>query len=186
MTGRSTPIPNIHLQPPSVDFIDNRLQDYHEAFKNRQAQYDAALRRYAPAPPAASMPTSPPPTKPAGEQLPQPRKLLPAVAAMVFWTFIFADSVKKFAEDHPDEPKYRYEDGYSIRGKESWEDIYSELQRARESYDGTKKGFWGRVKRGFRRVADNSDPIKQLVKIIPENEYVSPVLAVLEVLVDVS
>ena len=64
--------------------------------------------------------------------------------------------------------------------------MYSQLQTARESYDGTKKGFWGRFQRGFRRVADNSDPARQLFRLVPDVDYVSPVLAAVEVLLDVS
>lgn len=85
------------------------------------------------------------------------------------------------------EPTYLIKKGvnYEIRAKRNWEDIYSQLQKAREAYDGTR-GFWGRMKRGSRTVADHSATTKQVVKLVPENEYVSPVLAVVEVLVDVS
>ncbi|KAF8861121.1 hypothetical protein BDZ45DRAFT_740720 [Acephala macrosclerotiorum] len=183
MTDNSSSVPSVHLQPPSVDFIDNRLQDYHEAFRNPQTRYDPLLRRYVPVLPAATMLSKSHPIMTASEQLPQPRKLHPAVEAMRFWTFIFDDSMKKFKELYKEEPKRRAQDGYSIRSKTNWEDIYSQLQKARESYDGMK-GFWGRVKKGLRTVADHSDPLQQGLRLVPENQYVSPILAAMEVLVD--
>lgn len=39
-------IPKIHLQPPSVDFIDTQLPRYHEAFRNTQAHFDPTVGRY--------------------------------------------------------------------------------------------------------------------------------------------
>jgi hypothetical protein len=39
-------IPKIHLQPPSVDFIDTQLPRYHEAFRNTQAHFDLTVGRY--------------------------------------------------------------------------------------------------------------------------------------------
>ena len=175
----------MHLQPPSVDFIDNRLQDCHQAFRNSKNRYNPTLGGYEPVLPFSSMAMSLP-AEPASKQQMQPRKLLPSIEAMVFWKAIFVDSMEKFKEDHPDEPKHLPKGGYNIRDKESWEQIYSQLQRARETYDGTKKGLWGSVQRNFRRVTDNSGSLKQLIKFIPNNDYVSPVMAVVEVLVDVS
>lgn len=186
MADSSDPISNINLRPLSVIFIDNHLQEYHESLKNSQARYDPALKRYVAMAPAAVMqPNSP--TKLAVEMPLQGRKLRPAVEAMKFWTHIFEDSMKTFIEKYEKEPKHRNKKGYdySIRRQKNWEDIYAQLQKAREAYDG-KKGFWGRVKKGYRQVADQSDTTRQLTKLIPDNEYVSPVLAVVEVLVDVS
>lgn len=187
MAGRLDTFPKVLLQPLSVDFIDNHLPQYHEAFKNPQARYDLASRQYVPMLPVVEMQPRSPPTKLKEEQVPEPRKLQPATEAMRFWTFIFEDSMKKFASRYTDEPKHPTKDGYnySIRGKKNWEDTYAQLQKARESYDG-KKGFWGRVKKGFRKAADHSDTAKQVIKLVPDNEYVSPVLAVVEVLLDVS
>jgi cell division protein YceG involved in septum cleavage len=180
MAGRSNPIPSIRHQPLSVDFIDNHLQEYHEAFKNPQVRYDPELRRYV-----ATTPRQPS-AKLTKEHVPQARKLQPAVEAMRFWTFIFEDAMKRFMLKYKDEPDHRIkEDDYNIRNKKNWQDIYAQLQKARESYDG-QEGFWGRVKKGLRKAADNSDTAKQVIRLVPDNEYVSPVLAVVEVLVDVS
>lgn len=105
---------------------------------------------------------------------------------MAFWEAIFLDSMNSFENDHLKKPKDQPEPAYSIRGLKSWVNVYSQLQKARECYDGTKKGFWGRVKRGIRNVGDNFDPVQQVVNAIPDNEYVSPVLAIVQILLDVS
>lgn len=105
---------------------------------------------------------------------------------MVFWNLIFLDSMKAFEAEIPKQPEDLPELTYSIRGKRSWDDVHSQLQKAREHYDGKKQGLWGRIKREFRKMGDNIEPIQQLVNAIPDNEYVSPVLAVVQVLLDVS
>jgi hypothetical protein len=86
MTSR---VPPVHLQPPSVDFIDNRLADFHDAFKNSQSQYDHVLGKYIPAPMTAdiiSMHAPSSATKEAkDDERPAPRQALPVAAPMVFW-----------------------------------------------------------------------------------------------------
>jgi hypothetical protein len=109
----------------------------------------------------------------------------PRLGAMEFWNFIFDDALTSFKSQHP-EPKWRSESAYNIRNATNWDAVYSQLQLARESYDGTKKGFWGRVKGFTRQVADNAAPAGQLVRLIPDNNYVSPVRAAMQVLLDVS
>lgn len=115
---------------------------------------------------------------------------MPAVAAMDFWAHILPDAMKMFLASVTEEPELFRKKGYSIRDKHSWDDIYAQLQLAREHYDGNKKGFWGKVKSGYRRAyrtaADNSGILGQALKALPDQDLVSPVKAVLEVLLDVS
>lgn len=183
MAGRHQPIPRISDQPLTVDFIDNHLHEYHEAFRSDLVRYDPDLGHYV-----AMTPRSPQ-TQPAIEEASrasEPRKLQPAIEAMKFWSFIFDDSMNRFILKNAIEPEHRKKEyDYRIRDRKNWQEIYAQLQKAREAYDG-KTGFWGRVKKGLRKVADKSDTTQQIVKFVPENEYVSPVLAVVEVLVDVS
>ncbi|KAF7558198.1 hypothetical protein G7Z17_g14 [Cylindrodendrum hubeiense] len=46
MANTSTPIQGIRKRPPSVDFIDNQLHEFHPAFASPRIRFDAALGRY--------------------------------------------------------------------------------------------------------------------------------------------
>ncbi|KAK4185102.1 hypothetical protein QBC35DRAFT_29935 [Podospora australis] len=180
MANPSTSIPELHRQPASVDFIDNCLPYYHDAFRNQPVRYDQAVQQYVPntQPPRIPLPALalPPPD---GEQ-PAPT----AIEAMRFWSFIFADAMKTFNEQSGTEPADRHVFNCSIRTQKGWDGVYSQLQKARERYDGTKQGFWGRCKRGARKLVDQSASVKQAVRFVPDVEYVSPVLATVEVVLE--
>ena len=180
----TTNIPHIGCQPPSVDFIDNDMAKHHDLFKDPSAHYDSTLNRYVPNPkldPGLTCHLSD------GENA---RSVLPmrpacqAVGVMIFWDSIFMDAMKTFKQEHKPIAG-RDESGYNIRNEANWMDVYAQLQRAREQYDDTKKGFWGRVKRWNRQAAANSHPASQVVKLLPDIDYVSPVRAVVEVCLEV-
>jgi hypothetical protein len=186
----STSVPSIHLQPPSVDFIDNHLPDHHEAFRNPLARYDSALQRYIPIPTNVVMQDGPAPLrlKGGGDEgggKSGNEQSAPRVGAMAFWNSIFDDALTSFKSQHS-EPKGRSESAYNIRNATNWDAVYLQLQLAREFYDGTKKGFGGRVKRFTRQVADHAAPAGQLARLIPDIDYASPVRAAVGVLLDVS
>jgi hypothetical protein len=95
----------------------------------------------------------------------------------------------RFKAIEPNKPKDQLKksgNNYSIRDKTTWKNVYTQLQKAREVYDGDKKGFWGQCKRGKRWIIDHSGPVRQVTKFVPDLDYVSPVLAAVEVLLDVS
>lgn len=114
---------------------------------------------------------------------------MPAIAAMKFWAHLLPEAMGRLGVENK-EPELLRKRGCSIRGKSSWEDIYAQLQSAREKYDGTKKGFWGKVKAGYqktyRKTADYSDVPAKLIQSLLEEDIVSPVKAIVEVLFDVS
>lgn len=175
MSRRPGQIPPINRQPASVDFIDVHLLDQHEAFRKSLAQYDHTAQRYVSALPA-----------PEGNRCPSFGSPTLAEKPMKFWSSIFPNALSRFVDLHPGEPRERLESGYSIRCQADWTAVYTQLQKARETYDGSKKGFLGRYKRGFRRLMDNSDSMHQAIRFVPNAEYISPVLAAVEVLLDVS
>ena len=102
---------------------------------------------------------------------------------MKFWSLIFDTALRDFKTEK-ELPKGRAEI-YDIRNTASWDAVYARLQLAREAYDGTKKGFWGRANKTRRRMADQAGPIRGLTKFIPDGTYTSPVRAAVEVLIDV-
>ncbi|KAK3938866.1 hypothetical protein QBC46DRAFT_460016 [Diplogelasinospora grovesii] len=156
----STPaIPRVLQQPPSVDFIENRLPERHEAFKNLQVRYDPALDKFVPLGSAVVMP-------PAQQGLLSStgadvrmqhltvRKLAPGAGAMAFWNKILERAMMKLKNGNPE--------------------------------DGTKSAFLGRVKKGYRYLADHSHVIKQVVEVVPDSlAYASPVKTALKILLDV-
>ena len=184
MEGEAARIPPLHRQPPSVDFIDNDLPTYHEAFRNIPAQYDYSKEQYVPILSLSAMPAAAAGSEAAESTLPPPRPMVPAKVPMAFWARIF-EPAKNMLIARP-EPKKVSGSTCSIRRETNWEGIYKQLQEAREIYDGTKIGFWGACKRGFRRITDQTDVARQVTKLVPDIEVVSPVLAALEVLLDVS
>lgn len=202
MESRETPpsIPNLRRQRPSVDYIDNHLPDRHEAFRSHGSQYNPDLGCYVPAPVlTVAVDDSSGPvdlhcspvsdgddqSEDSEEESPLARGLPPAIKVMKFWGIIFEDSLKKFKSDYP-APKGRSETDFDIRNAADWDTVYSKLQLAREAYDGTKKGFWGRIKNTNRKVADHAAGITRVAKFIPEGSYTSPVRAAVDVLLDVS
>ena len=181
MADTSTSISRIRLRSPAVDFIDNRLLEYHEAFLNPPTRFDQVSGHYVPALQAER----------SGEQTPYqtPRPAPPVLDAANFWDRIFPTAITTFKNRYPVEPKGRSESSRSIRSKVNWKDVYDQLQEARRMYDDSK-GLIGNVKKGFRKAADNIQPTRQVVnnlnKLFPNSNYVSPVLGALMIILDVS
>ena len=185
MTDQWSRIPALHRQPLSVDFIDNELPRHNKVFKHDHAQYDPVVKRYVLIPPTPAMA----PGQAAGYNAQNAgssplNSPTPSQSSMKFWNEIFDPAKKKLCEQS--EPKTVLKSSCSIRTESTWEGIYSQLQKAREEYDGTKKGFWGSCLRAVRKIGDNTEIATQAIKYIPDVDYVSPVLAALEVVLDVS
>jgi hypothetical protein len=188
MAARPPRIPNILVQPASVDFIENRLVEFHDAFNTQDSRYDSSLQRFVSVRDAGRVVTienvqDGPPG--ADRQVLPPRKLPPAVEAMQFWTEILPEAMKRFEKDHK-EPDNVRKQGYSIRKAESWNEIHAQLERAKEKYDGPKEGFRGRLTRTYRKGAGLSQMGLQMARVLPEADIVSPVKAAVNVLLDVS
>ncbi|KAK4171375.1 hypothetical protein QBC36DRAFT_366686 [Triangularia setosa] len=103
---------------------------------------------------------------------------------MRFWGRIFEELVRVHVGGNPIESKQLLKKPeYGIRSKRSWEDIYDCLQSARVQFDATKPRFWGRFKRGYRGVVEQSGTIRvasTALRFLPDHELVSPVMAALE------
>ncbi|PON27164.1 hypothetical protein TGAM01_v204113 [Trichoderma gamsii] len=178
-------IPSIHLQPPSVDFIDNRLPNFHDVFRDRDVHYDPVLRRYVENRTITDRSVSD-----AGERQDNSQALVQSSYSFgdvgdseKFWGLIFPDAMKKFIKEYPNEPKQRDKSGYSIRTQTTWDGVNEQLHKAREVYDGTKQGFRGRCKRVFRRIGENTvEPAQNIIRLVPDIDYVSPVLGAVQLL----
>lgn len=174
------------LQPPSVDFIDNRLPLIHKAFTFPWIGYDRQVGRYLPKElssadviqqnEAALMDRD-------GEE-PTGQPIQPDVpATMTFWNVIFDQSMGTFKSLHPKKPQGRVKDGfnYSIREKTAWEQVYTQLEKALERYVG------GMYKRYRRLVGDHVTRVAKLgVKVAPSSDITTPILGAVQIILDVS
>jgi hypothetical protein len=186
MSVNATHVPKISLQRPSVDFIDNQLPQIHPAFSHPGVEYDPSSEKYVPVCAEEAMSTSP-------RQLIPPRTTLPEVEAMKFWSHIFPDSMEKLKSDF-EEPKERCHSEYSIRVEKDWDSVRLQLLKAKERYGESKEGISAKPKKiifqrflkgAYRKVADSSENLKAITRIGEKIEYVSPVLAVVDILLDV-
>lgn len=174
------------LQPPSVDFIDNRLPLIHKAFTFPWIGYDRKIGRYLPKEldsadvfqqnDAALMNRD-------GE-VPTGQPIQPNVpATMTFWNDIFDPSMGMFKSLHPKQPQRRVKDGsnYSIREKTAWEQVYTQLEKALERYVG------GRYKKYRRLGGDHVTRVAKLgVKVAPSSDITTPILGAVQIILDVS
>ncbi|KAK0659195.1 hypothetical protein QBC41DRAFT_351210 [Cercophora samala] len=182
MAQSSTPFPSLLSQPPSVDFIDNRAYQYHAAFGDSGTRYDATVQQYVA---ASSRSTAVQGVLAQNDPSNETEGINPtAIEAMKFWSAVFGDAMKDFHRNAEDELPVLVTLECSIRAQRDWKGVYAQLQKAREIYDGTKQGFRGKCKRGWRQVVEHSDLARRVVKLVPDVEYISPVLTVLEVMLE--
>lgn len=162
-------------QSPAVDFIDNRLHQYHEVFVDPRTRCDVSRGEY--------VPTKSNTTKPSGADSQRP--MMGPVDGMKFWKDIFTPAIQSLKTRYPSEPKGRLESGYSIRASASWNDVWEKLTQAQEGYDGPE-GRMGSVRKGFRRFVDGSQKLSGAVALVPDTEFTTPVISVLKALLTVS
>lgn len=190
MAGKSSSlIPPVHLQPPSVDFIDNRLPEHHGVFKNTKAHYDPRLQKYVPD--QSTMDGKGVIENQDNDQSPDQTGPISQMGDIGdpenFWGLIFSEAIAAFTSKYPKEPDELNKLGYSIRNQTTWKSIYIQLHRARTVYDGTQENFQGRCKRALRKIGDNAvEPALNATNLVPNIEYVSPVLGAVQLLLNVS
>ncbi|KAL6858457.1 hypothetical protein J3F83DRAFT_750862 [Trichoderma novae-zelandiae] len=183
----SSLIPPIHLQPPAVDFIDNRLPQHHGVFKNTNAHYDHMLQRYV----AGRTPSNEQALVESNANGQTANQLAPLCQMgdvgdpEKFWGLVFSEAMAAFISKYPNEPDGVSKLGYSIRNQRTWKGINGQLHKAREVYDGSQKQFRGWCKRTMRRIGDNAvEPATSVISLVPNIEYVSPVLGAVQLLLN--
>ncbi|KAL8359267.1 hypothetical protein RB601_007954 [Gaeumannomyces tritici] len=161
-------------EPTAVGFVKTRLPQIHDAFKSLPSYYEPTLKRFILNPHPAAMPPScqnaPLSTSPdvgqAGRVLQESQ------------TPIASNRARRVPARISKEPEH------GIRGAASWDDIYAKLQRARERFDGEHSQGRKGAKKAYRYVISSSDAIRRGVQAIPDMEYLSPVKAGMEILLD--
>ncbi|KAL3463505.1 hypothetical protein BJX64DRAFT_287254 [Aspergillus heterothallicus] len=165
--------------PDSVRFIDNRLPKLHAGFMHPQINYDPSVGQYV-AP--SSLPT------PFHTPAIPPRPHLKPAETMFFWSEIFPVAMNKL-KANDQEPLDRPSTGCSIRQEVDWAGVRSQLERAQGSYElpprtsklGGTKGLFTKL---YRKAADNSDRWKVGTKVAVHIDYISPVVALVDILLD--
>lgn len=185
MSNQSKRIPVLEQQSIAVDFIDNKLPQYHDIFAGATTQYDRSTGHSQPASMMTGLrnishgqgyavPKSGPPPRP------QPS----AVAHMSFWIDIFPSAMESFNAENPNEPKRRSDFPYSIRHSTAWTDVYSRLLAAQQAYE-NPQGIVGNLKKGMRKTVDNSQWLRGAVGLVPDMDITTTVTSILKVLLDV-
>lgn len=175
-------------QPPAVDYMDNYLSQHHAAFDwiNSQTKFDAQAGAYVPLVGVVGHAAPDSPHRSRAQLMARaPRPFVPAADKLKFWESIFPKAMESLKNQHPVEPKGRTESGYSIRSLTCWEDVSAKLQEARDRYEDSA-GVAGGFKKMMRKGADKAKVAQAVINFVPEMDYVSPVLAVLKVVLNVS
>ncbi|KAH7310891.1 hypothetical protein B0I35DRAFT_439852 [Stachybotrys elegans] len=189
MSRQPSGIPDFSRQPLAVDYIDNYAPQLHPAFAEHESKYDPAVGRYVLSPPSTA-------TGGVAMQKPATQGILPTPAgeaeatngdeaeSMLFWNDVFPEAMKRL-QDSGVEPEGRKAVGCSIRELADWDQVYKVLERCHMEYI-DDKSWAGKIKKGWRSFADNDAATLQNASqlLIPDVEYVSPVKATIDILLD--
>lgn len=215
MQRPNTQIPNLHLQSPTVDFIENRLDKHHPAFSTPPSHFDPALGSFIVDDVEAE--TSGPATSRVGLALPEqppdtlntpvpiergdlvvrhasisPRPSPKPLEALDFWASYFPQAMKQFIEAHPFEPEQLVKSGQSIRDKNDWTQVFDQLEAARNEYSKVDNKFKAGFRTVHRKFGDHAaDPLHRLTKLIPGggelgSAAVTPIVGCVQILLEVS
>ncbi|KAJ5633337.1 hypothetical protein N7490_009676 [Penicillium lividum] len=159
----------------TIDFIDKRLPelDLHPAFNHPNVDYDSYSQGFVPTWALSA----------AGKQIPARPESAP-LNAMKFWTKIFPESMIDLKQKYP-EPQGQLKEGYSIRSQQNWQGVRSQLEKAHGQYELPKRNSAKSIfRRTYRSMASKSDQLKAISKIAAQVDYISPFLAIVDILLD--
>lgn len=188
MSAKAPHIPKISSQPVAVDFIDIQLPQLYPAFSHPGIEYDPVSEEYCAVPDEEIMSEE-------TEELIPHRTTLPGVEAMKFWDLIFSDSMSRLEETFFPDPRVDRHFEYSIRSKKDWNGVRLQLMKAKNVYTSSKEGTSGKSKKmifqrflkgAYRAAGDNADTVKAIAHMAEDVPYISPVLTVIDTLLDVS
>ncbi|KAK4450461.1 hypothetical protein QBC34DRAFT_349211 [Podospora aff. communis PSN243] len=196
-------IPDLHVQSPVVDFIDNHADQYHPAFAVPPSKYDPAFRMYmvesrppnwdpplswqmmASTRPAAWPTSSSRLPSPPEEPPPPPRPLAEPVNALKFWDTLFPLAMGQFKAEGLVEPEELVKKGLGIRDAHDWTSVFDKFELAKKAYSNVDKGFKAKFRNVYRSIADTGvQPLMNVTKLVPDVEYITPVLGIVEILLE--
>jgi len=177
------------LHSSAVDFVENRLPQYHSVFGHPNSRFDPHQQKFVDDSSSDAINFYEPPLLSDSDET-APRPPLSDVHVMKFWELIFLAAMDRLRRDP--EPEKQCTSEYSIRNLQKWEQVSSKLKQAQRTYEFrdqtiTVGQIFGRARRKMRRLADKGiAPAQQASKFIPNTDFASPVAAVVGVLLDVS
>ncbi|KAI0872212.1 hypothetical protein GGS24DRAFT_468408 [Hypoxylon argillaceum] len=178
--------PTFILHTPAVDFIENRMSQYHPAFDTTGFRYSPTQSQFIPvsSPSNVTYPSILAPL-PASPALPSPRPTPSSTNDMGFWASIFPEAIKRLNQE-PLPYSGPYQRQWGIRHLSMWPDVQAKLDMARRDYDFYNgQQHVGKFRRKLRFVADKATvPLQQGAKLIPDIDIASPVISVIGLLLD--
>jgi hypothetical protein len=177
--------PAIKLWSPAVDFIENRMWQYHPAYDASNFSYDPVQDQFVVAAPS-SMNGLSSGLATANLQAPtQPRPAPGVVNDMTFWDEVFPMAMIELNATQVH--KQLTASQWGIRHCSNWPDVQAKLEMARKRYDhdfGSE--HVSRFRRKARSILDKSvGPLQQVAKGVPQVDIASPIVSVANVLLDV-
>lgn len=174
----------IQLVSPAVDFIDNRLPEYHQSLSSvdPSAHFDHSLDRYVATKSRRGMnllQNAPLSSEPESLALAEGS----GSGGGQSHAQIFPGIMREFIDTYPDEPEGRVDKRCSIRNETSWEGVLHLLQSVGEDYQ-SETGFKGKLRKAGRFVGDKADVLKRVTVVIPEIDYSKPVVGALTFLLE--
>ncbi|KAI0457387.1 hypothetical protein F5B21DRAFT_93390 [Xylaria acuta] len=184
------PPPTFVLHTPAVDFIENRMSEYHPAFDVSGFRYSPTQSQFV----ALAGPTTvmhvagpstlaPPPTAPTP---PRPRPTPGSINNMDFWSEVFPEAMNRLGQEPLSDSSEAYRLQWGIRHLSVWPDVQAKLDMAQRDYDFRNgQQHVGKFRRKLRLVMDKASvPLQQGMKLIPDIDITSPVLGVINLLLD--
>lgn len=150
----------------AVDFIENRLPQYHPAFQD-PPPFDPVANRF--------VSSRVRPNMQANTNRPDSR---------FFWASIFSDAMELF-RDRSAESKTMQKSKFRIRDRTDWDGVQRRLQAAQDTYIRVT-GFEGWVKWPRRAIANNSHVASQSLRLVPGVDMTASIINVVQSLLEVS
>lgn len=194
MTPSQGRIPDLQLQSPAVDFIENSLDKYHPAFSTPPSRYDPYLGGFviqnspnvSSTEPAAAMAVSSQdgrhssaPGSPLAvmtgpnrtiEPRPStaPRPMPQTVDALEFWDCLFPKAMAHLVKSCPHEPEPLVKSGWGIRDKTNWTEVFDQVEAAKNYCSKVDNKFKTGFRKVYRKFGEHAaEPSSRLTKLVP-------------------
>lgn len=207
-------IPDLNLQSPTIDFIDNRLDKYHPAFSTPPSHFDPALGSFVvdDVEAEATEATTSHVALVSQEQATEtedtlmsregsaliakharvsPRPKPKPLEALEFWASYFPQAMKQFIDTHPVEPEPLAKSGQRIRDKDDWTKVFDQLEAARNEYSKVDNKFKAGFRTVYRKFGDHAaEPLHRLTKLVPGggelgSAAVTPIIGCVQIILEV-
>lgn len=210
-------MPNLQLQSPAVDFIENSLDKYHPAFSTPPSRYDPHLGSFVirepldvspaeaasamavanqdgchfPASESALAATIQPNPTPETHLGIAPRPVSQRVDALEVWDTLLPQAREHFVKAHPHEPKHLEKSRWSIRGKTNWEEVFDQVEAAKNHCSRADNKFKSGFRKVYRKFGEHAaEPLNRMSKLVPAGGdmgalAVTPIIGCVQILLEV-